>query len=68
MPQTAIRFSSGGELTVSLWLDEVRDLVAKALANRVLLQLEDPDGKTVLINPYQITTIVTDSSPPARRR
>jgi Protein of unknown function (DUF3107) len=68
MPQTAIRFSSGGEMTVGLWLDEVRDLVSKALTNNVLLEIKDSDGKTVVINVHQITTIVTASSPPPRRR
>ena len=51
---TVLRFSGGEVIEVNLSLAEVRDLLQKALAGGLLLELEAPDGGVVVINPLQV--------------
>jgi hypothetical protein len=51
---TAVRFSGGEVIEVDLTMDEVRKLLQKALAKNTLLELEAPDGETLIINPHQV--------------
>ena len=51
---TAVRFSGGETIEVRLPLEAVRELLQKALAKNVLLELEAPDGDMLVINPVQV--------------
>lgn len=61
---TAVRFSGGEVIEVNLSVDEVRDLLQKAIANGVLLELEAPDGETLVINPQQVQYLQNGSLEP----
>lgn len=54
--KTIVRFPSG-EITVDLWMDQVRDLIQEGLARGVLVELEAPDGRKMILNPQQVETI-----------
>jgi hypothetical protein len=67
-PVTAIRFSGGEVIEVNLSLDDVRDLLQRALANGVLLELESETGAALVINPQQVQYLQNgseESFPPA---
>jgi hypothetical protein len=49
-----LRFSGGEVIEVALALAEVRELVQQAIADGVLLELQAPDGRTLVINPHQV--------------
>ena len=51
---TAVRFSGGEAIEVNLSLNEVRRLLQEAIEKRVLLELQAPDGRVVIINPEQV--------------
>lgn len=51
---TLLRFSGGEAVEVGLALDEVRELLQRALADSVLLELEAPDGRRLVVNPLQV--------------
>ena len=51
---TILRFSGGEVVQVSLKLEEVQQLMQDAIAAGVLLELNAPDGRTLIINPQQI--------------
>ena len=53
---TVLRFG-GGEVTVTLSFDEVRDLLRNALANGALVELEAQDGQRILINAQQVEVV-----------
>jgi hypothetical protein len=53
-PVTLLRFSGGEAVEVSLSLAEVQDLIQKAMAERVLLELHSPDGRVLVVNPHQV--------------
>lgn len=59
---TMLRFSGGEVIDVALSLAEVRELLQKALAQHVLLELESPDGETVVINPQQVQYLQNGSA------
>jgi hypothetical protein len=60
---TSIGFGGGEVIEVSLSLDEVRELLQRALTNGALLQVEAMDGETVVINPQQVK-VLQNSGPP----
>jgi hypothetical protein len=66
-PVTAIRFSGGEVIEVNLSLEEVRDLLQKALAGGVLLELESEDGDALVINPHQVQYLQNGSGEPFPR-
>jgi len=51
---TAVRFSGGEVIEVNLSVEAVRKLLQTALAAGVLVELEAPDGETLVINPQQV--------------
>jgi thiamine pyrophosphokinase len=53
-PTTIIRFAGGGTVRVDMDLSRVHELLQRALADNVLLELESPDGRIVVINPQQV--------------
>lgn len=59
---TAVRFSGGEVIEVNLPVEDVRKLLQKALANGVLLELEAPDGETLVINPQQVQYLQNGST------
>jgi hypothetical protein len=61
---TAIRFSGGQSIEVDLALDDVRNLLQKALARNALLELENPQGEMVIINPQQVQFLQNGSTEP----
>lgn len=61
---TAVRFSGGDVIEVGLDLDEVRQLLQKALAQNLLLELEAPDGEKLIINPQQVQYLQNGSVEP----
>jgi hypothetical protein len=61
---TSLRFSGGNTIEVALPLAEVRELLQKALMKHVLLELESPDGETVVINPQQVQFLQNGSAEP----
>lgn len=54
---TSIGFGAGEVIEVDLTLNEVRDLLQKALGNRALLELEALGGEKVIINPEQVKVL-----------
>jgi Protein of unknown function (DUF3107) len=60
---TMIRFGGGGVIEVSLSLREVRELLQKALAKHTMVELEGPDGETVVINPQQVQYLQNSGDP-----
>ena len=61
---TAVRFSGGEVIEVDLPVDHVRDLLQEALEKRVLLELQGPDGDTLVINPQQVQYLQNGSVEP----
>lgn len=59
---TSLRFSGGQTIQVALSLEEVRELLQKALTQNALLELHAPDGDTVVINPQQVQYLQNGSS------
>jgi len=51
---TVLRFSGGEAIEVALSLSEVQDLIQKAIAEGLMLELHAPDGRTLVINPHQV--------------
>ena len=62
---TMLRFSGGEAIEVALTLEEVRKLIQEAIAEGVLLELQAPDGRTLVINPHQVQ-ILQDAGNVAR--
>lgn len=58
-----IRFGGGEVIEVNLSLTEVRELLQKALSKRALLELEAPNGETVVINPQQVNFLQNSGDP-----
>lgn len=61
---TAVRFSGGEVIEVDLSVEDVRKLLQKALASGALLELEAPDGETLVINPQQVQYLQNGSTEP----
>lgn len=51
---TVLRFSGGEAVEVGLSLQEAQDLIQRALAAGVMLELHAPDGRELIINPQQV--------------
>ena len=54
---TSIGFGGGEVIEVELPLDEVRQLLQAALGQRLLVDFEDLDGETIIINPGQVKVL-----------
>ncbi len=63
---TSIGFGGGEVIQVELSLDEVRQLLQDALANRQMLQLQAQNGETVVINPEQVKVLQNSAGGPER--
>ena len=61
---TILRFSGGETIEVGLEIGQVRELLQKALAQNALLELEDPTGETLVINPQQVQFLQNGSVEP----
>jgi hypothetical protein len=61
--KTSIGFGGGEVIEVGLPLDEVRNLLQEALAERSLLEIKAMNGETVVINPEQVK-VLQNSGPP----
>ena len=62
MERTSIGFGGGEVIEVGLPLDQVRELLQEALAERALLEVQDIDGETVIINPEQVKVLQNGQS------
>ncbi len=51
---TVLRFSGGETIEVSLSLAEVQDLLQRAIAEGLMLELHAPDGRVLVVNPQQV--------------
>jgi len=51
---TTLRFSGGEVIEIALSLNKVRKLLQEAIAKGVLLELQAPDGRTIIVNPQQV--------------
>ena len=51
---TVVRFSGGEVIEVSLSLAEVQDLLQRAIAEGLMLELHAPDGRVLVVNPQQV--------------
>jgi hypothetical protein len=51
---TLLRFSGGEAVEVGLPLAEVQQMIQKAIAEGVLLELHAPGGRVLVVNPHQI--------------
>lgn len=51
---TLLRFSGGEAIEVGLPLAEVQQLLQRALAQGLMLELHSPDGRELVINPHQV--------------
>lgn len=51
---TLLRFSGGEAVEVGLPLDEVREMIQKAIVEGLLLEFRAPDGRKLVVNPRQI--------------
>lgn len=60
---TSIGFGGGEVIEVRLSLNEVRELLQQALSDHVLLELEDLDGESVIINPGQVKVLQNSGAP-----
>jgi hypothetical protein len=49
-----IRLQDGSELLVQATLDQLHHAFRKALAKNEVLEVEDPDGNVIAVNPQQI--------------
>jgi len=59
----SIGFGGGEVIEVNLSLDQVRELLQKALAAGSLLELEAENGETVIINPQQVKVLQNSGAP-----
>jgi hypothetical protein len=59
----SIGFGAGEAIEVHLPLSVLRDMLQKALAEGSLVELEDPRGEKIVINPQQVK-ILQDSDTP----
>ncbi len=60
---TSIGFGGGEVIEVGLSLNEVRELLQKALASQSLLELEGLDGELLIINPQQVKVLQNSGEP-----
>jgi hypothetical protein len=60
---TFIRFP-GESMTCDLPLDDLQKLVSEALRGKLLLELDAPDGRRIVINPMQIVYLRRDDDVP----
>lgn len=63
MQRTSIGFGGGEVIEVGLPLNEVRELLQAALAQRTLVELRDLNGETVIINPEQVKVLQNSGLP-----
>ena len=60
---TSIGFGGGDVIEVSLALDDVRDLLQRALATGSLVEFETPNGEKMIINPQQVKVLQNSGAP-----
>lgn len=51
---TKLQLSGGEVIQIELRLEELREALQAALAENRLLELNAPDGRSVVINPHQV--------------
>jgi hypothetical protein len=51
---TLLRFSGGEAIEVGRPLGEVQQMIQKAIAEGLLLELHAPDGRVLVVNPHQV--------------
>lgn len=51
---TLLRFSGGEAVEVGLSLPEVQKLIQQAISKRLLIELQAPDGRVIVVNPQQV--------------
>jgi hypothetical protein len=59
----SIGFGGGEVIEVGLPLEEVRDLLQKALANGTMLEIKAQNGEMVVINPQQVKVLQNSGAP-----
>ncbi len=62
---TSIGFGGGEAIEVTMSLEDVRRLLQQALSEGSLVELQDPDGATVIINPQQVKVLQNLADPEA---
>ncbi len=72
-PLTRVQLTSGVVIRTEATLQQVRDAMETALAENRLLEIHDPEGERIVVNPVQIQVIQDvsadsddDVAPPAR--